>query len=88
MFYTKGECLGHNCRFYNEKPDAICFKQGVLPRCSPELKEARKKLDKAAPDMYEALKYIIRELDKANIIKADSIFMAMPNEVLAKVEGN
>ena len=41
----------------------------------------------AAPDMYKALKYIIRELDKANIIKANSIFMAMPNKALAKADG-
>lgn len=44
-------------------------------------------LAKAAPELCEALKYIIRELDKANIIKADSIFMEMPNKVIAKVEG-
>lgn len=58
MEKTKGECLGGSCRFYYEKPDTICFKQGVLPRCSPRLKAKRKKLDEAAPDLYEALKEI------------------------------
>jgi len=57
---TKGECLGNSCRFYIEKPDNICFKQGVLPRCSPELKQRRKILDAAAPDLYEALKNLPR----------------------------
>ena len=50
------ECLGETCRFYVMKPDNICFKQGVLPRCSPELKASRRKLNHAAPDLYEALK--------------------------------
>jgi len=36
-------------------------------------------------DLVEALEYIIRELDRANIIKANSIFMDMPNKALAKV---
>lgn len=62
MNYTKGEyCLGDACRWYNQKSDAICFKQGVLPRCSPELKQVRKKLDYSAPNMYEALKILIEE---------------------------
>ena len=41
----------------------------------------------ALPDLYEALKYVVRELDKADIIKKDSIFMEMPNKALAKAEG-
>ena len=41
----------------------------------------------ASKDMYEALKYIIRELDKADIIKANSIFMEMPNKAIHKAEG-
>ena len=45
------------------------------------------RLQRAAPKLYEALKYIIRELDKAGIIKADSIFMEMPNKAIAIVEG-
>ncbi len=57
MEYTKGEqCLGLSCRFYHQRPDMICFKQGVLPRCSPALKAARERLDAAAPKMAEALK--------------------------------
>jgi len=42
-------------------------------------------LHKSAPKLRKALKYIIRELDKADIIKADSIFMEMPNRAIAKV---
>jgi len=38
------------------------------------------------PTLYESLEYIIRELDKAGIIKANSIFMLMPNKALAKVK--
>ena len=34
----KGKCLGQACRFFAQKPDSICFHQGVLPKCSPELK--------------------------------------------------
>jgi hypothetical protein len=44
-------------------------------------------LHNAAEDMHEALKYIIRELDKAKIIKANSMFMEMPNKAIAKAEG-
>ena len=36
--------------------------------------------------LYESLDYIIRELDKAGVIKANSIFMDMPNRVLTKVK--
>lgn len=38
-------------------------------------------------ELYEALKYVIRELDKADIVKADSILMEYPNRAIAKVEG-
>ncbi len=37
-------------------------------------------------DLCESLEYIIRELDKAGVIKKNSIFMEMPNKVLAKVK--
>lgn len=36
--------------------------------------------------LYEALIHIVRELDKAGIIKADSIFMEMPNKALSQAE--
>jgi len=67
MEYTKGECLGHSCRFYYEKPDNICFKQGVLPRCSPKLKQERRKLDAAAPDMARLLERLINNGWNASI---------------------
>jgi len=41
----------------------------------------------SAPELYEALSYIIRALDEAGYIKANSIFMDMPNKALAKAEG-
>ena len=41
----------------------------------------------AAPELYEALKYIIRALDEAGIIKANSIFMVTPNKAIAKASG-
>jgi len=50
-------------------------------------KQKRENLIRASEDMYEALKYIIRELDKADIIKANSIFMELPNKAIAKAEG-
>jgi len=70
--YTKGEyCLGNSCRFYNESPDAICFKQGVLPHCSPELKQRRKSIDNSAVDMYEALKAVKEARDYLEFNQAE-----------------
>ena len=61
-------CLGNSCRFYREKPDAICFKQGVFPGCSPRLKQERISLDNASVDMYQALKEIApRIVDPATL---------------------
>ena len=37
-------------------------------------------------ELYESLDYIVRELDKAGVIKKNSIFTEMPNKVLAKVK--
>jgi hypothetical protein len=62
MNYTKGEyCLGNSCRFYKANIDAVCFNEGVLPKCSPALKQARMKLDSASPEMHEALKVALDE---------------------------
>ena len=52
-------CLGNSCRFYKEKPDAICFNQGVFPSCSPALKQIRMRLDNTSVEMYEALQLYI-----------------------------
>jgi len=49
--------------------------------------ELDRKLDENRYELLEALEYIIRELDKANVIKADSIFMEFPNKVLTKIRG-
>ena len=49
--------------------------------------ELEQKLDENKYELYEALQYIICELDQADVIKANSIFMEFPNRVLAKIEG-
>jgi len=90
---VKGEyCLGNSCRFYNEKPDAICFKQGVLPKCSPELRQTRKKLDTSSPDMYEALEDLVHGFLAASEMAGLSEDLrtkelAAAVKALAKVEG-
>ena len=85
-----GKCLGNSCRFYCDKPDAICFKQGILPECSPELKAERKKLDNAAPDLYEALNalYCAFQLDfKTPYSKVQNDALGNACTALAKAEG-
>lgn len=52
--------------------------RGVLPGCQNR---------SVCRDLYEALKYIIRELDKAGVIKSDSVFMVSPQKALSKAEG-
>ena len=88
MNYTKeGYCLGNSCRFYKEKPDAICFKQGVLPRCSPALKQARMKLDDSSPDMHEALKEIVSDLTDIGDCRVTNHSFNLAQQALAKAEG-
>jgi len=50
--------------------------------------ELEKRLDENKYELLDALKYIIRELDKAGIIKADSVFMSYPQRVIGKIEGD
>lgn len=91
--YTKGEwrscltdtlpdrwtiCAGEK----GERGIAKTVLDNLIP---PQEKEANAHLIAAAPELYEALSYIIRELDQANIIKAE--FMATPQKALAKAEG-
>ena len=83
---TKEEyCLGNSCRFYREKPDAICFKQGVLPECSPALKQVRTKLDNTSVEMYEILK-ALKETDSYWWQEVDLDILSRMDKVLAKVK--
>lgn len=43
------ECLGKGCRWFEGKADSRCFKLGVLPRCSPDLKQAQ--IDKESVEL-------------------------------------
>jgi hypothetical protein len=45
---TEGECLGQSCRWFKGKPTAECFRLGVLPHCSPMLKEEKKRTEREA----------------------------------------
>lgn len=82
--YTKGKWSinkrGITYEIYCKRGDKSDYK--VAERI---YNKANAHLIAAAPSLYEALKYIIRALDEANVIKATSIFMEMPNKALAKV---
>lgn len=56
MEYTEEMCLGWGCKYYARETPGLCFHAGFLPKCSPELKAKRKRLDASAPKLYEALK--------------------------------
>ena len=87
--YIEGECLGGSCRFYYVQPDMICFKQGVLPRCSPGLKNKRKELDAAAPELLETLKAITYFLTNYRIATKDDSdwpILNRMNKAIAKAE--
>jgi len=47
--------------------------------------ELDKRLDENKYELLEALKYVIRELDKAGIVKRDSIFMEYPRRILREI---
>ena len=90
MKYTEGECLGRSCRFYIGRDSFTCFKLGVLPRCSPSLKEKRIKLDNTAPKLYEALRQAQVYIARSEIRKETlglTILEEDINEALAKAEG-
>ena len=84
MEYTKGEWKVYigKCIRVESESKCIC----LLHDCEDEdLVNAQ--LIASSPKLYEALKYIIRELDKANIIKANSVFMLKPQKAIAEAEG-
>ena len=94
MEYTRGSCLGNSCRFYQGKADATCFHQGVLPRCGPDTKAARKRLDDAAPQMYEALKSLLHLAPVTHYLDAASCMedihqrrFQVARKSIAKAEG-
>jgi len=92
--YTKGEwkvgkatdAMGYETPIYANTDEGRDYEIATVHIYNGE-QIANAQLIASVPDLYEALKYIIRELDKADIIKANSIFMLMPVQALAKAEG-
>lgn len=85
--YTKGDWTRQGNKI-------TAFGSGTIAICPPPTNDegvfefiANAHLIAAAPELYEALKYIVRALDEANVIKTTSIFMEMPNKAIAKARG-
>jgi len=99
MKYTKGKWtvsvpeieaqrLIINCELPEE--DGKRFQRSICRTfgyCDMEEEQNNANLISAAPDLYETLKYVIRELDRADIIQANSVFMECASRALAKAEG-
>lgn len=93
---TLKECLGESCKWFKSKPDATCFKQGVLPRCSPSLKAKKKaqlaKLHRDRPKFNNALEadahnWDERELDRPDREKIAELLKDIPSDKCGVCDG-
>jgi hypothetical protein len=86
MEYTKGQWQRNKFKIECDGAEIATLPAPHYIYRKPEC-DANANLIVSAPLLYEALKYIIRELDKADIIKDNSIFMEMPQRAIKKAEG-
>lgn len=79
-------CLGLGCKYYPAGKDGgLCFHAGFLPKCSPELKAERKKIDFASLDLYEASKEVVKAY-KCSPTSMQPLFWLRCLQALSKAE--